>query len=211
MTVQAVMSPERTQAILTLYLQYLMCGGRFARFFADDVVVSVMWTDLVAKGRDAAEQLTVTMHREAFKATPVIKDLLVGEGKALLEADFVATHVAEFGGKAPTGKEVNVPYCAVYDLKDEKITQLRLYFPMDVLLRQQLIVLQRQVKRPVLTPGDRVRLVLLDRLSRTWQTALLIVQPRPCCVGIARAIGSSGMHAHKRGASDRRSPPRPSP
>ena len=47
----------------------------------------------------------------------------------------------------------------------------------NALLRQQLIVLQRQVKRPALTPGDRVRLVLLARLVQTWQTTLLIVQP----------------------------------
>src|SRR5918997_5856532 len=44
-------------------------------------------------------------------------------------------------------------------------------------LRQQLIVLHRQVQRPVLTPADRRRLVLLARLARGWRTALLIVQP----------------------------------
>ena len=44
-------------------------------------------------------------------------------------------------------------------------------------LRQQLIVLHRQVQRPVLTPADRRRLVLLARLTRGWRAALLIVQP----------------------------------
>src|ERR687894_708042 len=44
-------------------------------------------------------------------------------------------------------------------------------------LRQQLIVLRRQVKRPVLTPADRRRLVLLARLTRGWRAALHIVQP----------------------------------
>ena len=44
-------------------------------------------------------------------------------------------------------------------------------------LRQQLVVLARQVKRPVLTPADRLRLVLLARLVRRWRAALLIVQP----------------------------------
>src|SRR5215213_3048505 len=47
----------------------------------------------------------------------------------------------------------------------------------NALLRQQLVVLQRQVKRPVFTPADRLRLVLLARLARSWQAALLIVQP----------------------------------
>jgi putative transposase len=44
-------------------------------------------------------------------------------------------------------------------------------------LRQQLVVLRRQVQRPALTPADRLRLLLLARLSRGWRTALLIVQP----------------------------------
>ena len=47
----------------------------------------------------------------------------------------------------------------------------------NALLRQQLIVLQRQVTRPAFTPRDRVVLVLLARLVRGWQAALLIVQP----------------------------------
>src|SRR5205823_3976277 len=44
-------------------------------------------------------------------------------------------------------------------------------------LRQQLVVLHRQVGRPVLTPTDRLRLILLARLARGWRAALLIVQP----------------------------------
>jgi putative transposase len=44
-------------------------------------------------------------------------------------------------------------------------------------LRQQLVVLSRRVKRPMPTPADRLRLVLLARLVRGWRAALLIVQP----------------------------------
>jgi putative transposase len=47
----------------------------------------------------------------------------------------------------------------------------------NALLRQQLIILKRQVKRPPFTGTDRMLLVLLARLVRTWQQALLIVQP----------------------------------
>src|SRR5207248_8579309 len=47
----------------------------------------------------------------------------------------------------------------------------------NALLRLQLIVLRRQVKRPRFTKTDRLFLVLLARLVRTWQQALLIVQP----------------------------------
>jgi putative transposase len=47
----------------------------------------------------------------------------------------------------------------------------------NALLRQQLIILQRQVKRPPITRTDRLLLVLLARLVRTWQQTLFIVQP----------------------------------
>jgi transposase InsO family protein len=47
----------------------------------------------------------------------------------------------------------------------------------NALLRQQLIVLQRQVKRPALTPRDRVLFVFLARRLRSWKQALMIVQP----------------------------------
>jgi putative transposase len=47
----------------------------------------------------------------------------------------------------------------------------------NAMLRQQLIVLRRHVKRPKLTNGDRIRLVLFARFTRYWQYALHIVQP----------------------------------
>jgi hypothetical protein len=45
------------------------------------------------------------------------------------------------------------------------------------LLRQQLIVLNRQVKRPQLTNFDRFRLVFLSHFTTFWKQALHIVQP----------------------------------
>jgi putative transposase len=47
----------------------------------------------------------------------------------------------------------------------------------NALLRQQLIILKRQVKRPACTNTDRILLVLLARVVRTWRQALVIVQP----------------------------------
>ncbi len=47
----------------------------------------------------------------------------------------------------------------------------------NALLRHQLIILRREVKRPAFTRTDRILLVLLARLVRSWQQALLIVQP----------------------------------
>ena len=47
----------------------------------------------------------------------------------------------------------------------------------NALLRQQLIILRRQVKRPVCRKTDRLLLVHLARMVRTWRQALFLVQP----------------------------------
>ena len=47
----------------------------------------------------------------------------------------------------------------------------------NALLRQQLLVLRRSVKRPRCTPADRALLVLLASRRRPWRHALLLVQP----------------------------------
>jgi putative transposase len=47
----------------------------------------------------------------------------------------------------------------------------------NALLRQQLVILRRQVNRPACTKTDRMLLVLLARIVQTWKQALYIVQP----------------------------------
>jgi putative transposase len=47
----------------------------------------------------------------------------------------------------------------------------------NALLRQQLIMLKRQVKRPACTKADRILLVFLARTVRTWKQTLFIIQP----------------------------------
>jgi putative transposase len=47
----------------------------------------------------------------------------------------------------------------------------------NALLRHQLIILHRRVKRPVYRKTDRLLLVLLARMARTWKQALFLVQP----------------------------------
>ncbi len=47
----------------------------------------------------------------------------------------------------------------------------------NALLRHQLAILRRTVKRPRCTPADRALLVLLASRIRAWRSALLIVQP----------------------------------
>ena len=118
------------------YLDALVARADYGRYFTDDVVVTVEGSDQRAEGREAGEQLIRYMHEMAFDAQPELKNLLVDEGKAAIEADFVGTHTGEFAGIAPTGRAVRVPYSVIYDLRGDQISKLRIYMPMSTLVEQ---------------------------------------------------------------------------
>ena len=118
------------------YVDALVKRGDFSVYFTDDVVATIEGTDQRADGREAAEQLIRYIHESAFDAHPELKNLLVDDGKAAIEADFVGTHTGEFAGVQATGRAVRVPYSVVYDLRDDQISKLRIYFPMSHLVEQ---------------------------------------------------------------------------
>lgn len=68
-------------------------------------------------------------HETVFGARVEVKNLLVDEGKAAIEADFAGIHAREFAGIRPTGRAVRVPYSVLYDLRGDKISGLRILFP----------------------------------------------------------------------------------
>jgi len=130
------MSAETTERVLREYLAALLSRGDFARFFSDDVLWTTMETGQEIRGREAVRDFIVALHTTIFDARPVFRGSLAGEEIALLEADFVGRHVGEIGGVAPTGKDVKLPYCVVYDIRDERISALRAYFPIAALLQR---------------------------------------------------------------------------
>ena len=76
------------------------------------------------------------MHTQAFDAHPKVTTLVMGDGHAALEANFVGIHTGEFLGIPATGRTVQIPYCVVYDLREDKIAALRAYIPMELFAQQ---------------------------------------------------------------------------
>jgi steroid delta-isomerase-like uncharacterized protein len=130
------MSVEATSETMHSYLDALLARAGFADYFTDDVTWAIIGTDQQVRGREPVRDFLTWMHTQAFDARPQVKTLVVGDGQATLEADFVGTHTGEFLGMAATGKSVQVPYCVVYDLHDDKIAALRAYIPMDLFVQQ---------------------------------------------------------------------------
>ena len=130
------MSLENAQKTMDEYLDALVTGKDFGRFFTDDVVWTIPETGDQVHGRDAVRDYIVAFHTEAFDATPEIKNVLVADESAVLEADFVGTHTGEFAGIPATGAKLRVPYCVVYDVTDDGITALRAYLPVASMIAQ---------------------------------------------------------------------------
>ena len=128
------MSAERQ--VMQDYIDALVKRADFSSYFTEDVVATFEGTDQRADGRQAAGELIRYVHEIAFDARPELKNLLTDTGKAAIEADFAGTHTGEFAGIQPTGRDVRVPYSVIYDLRDDQISALRIYFPMSLLIEQ---------------------------------------------------------------------------
>ena len=67
----------------------------------------------------------------------------------------------------------------------------------NALLRQQLIILHRQITRPIYKKSDRLLLVLLARMVRTWKQALILVQPETLLRGPRELFREFWKHTSK--------------
>jgi steroid delta-isomerase-like uncharacterized protein len=76
------------------------------------------------------------VYHVAFDAKAEVKNIIIADGKAVLEADFVGKHIGEFAGVQPTGKTVRVPLCVVYELENDKIKRGRVYWEVPAFLKQ---------------------------------------------------------------------------
>jgi predicted ester cyclase len=130
------MSSDEVRAALEEYVDRLVARGDFSRFFTDDVQASIVGTPQRATGAEAVEQMIRFMHEVAFDARPELKNMLVDDRKAAIEADFVGVHIGEFAGVAATHNNVRVPYSVLYDFDGDQIKALRIYMPLQELLAQ---------------------------------------------------------------------------
>jgi predicted ester cyclase len=121
------MTLEATAETMRSYLDAFLARGNFADYYTDEVTWTTVGADQELQGRQPVRDFLIWMHTQAFDAHPKVKTLVVGDGQAALEADFVGTHTGEFLGIPATGKSVQVPYCVIYDLQGDKIGPARLH------------------------------------------------------------------------------------
>ena len=126
----------RAKATVDAHLAALRGAGDCGTALTDDVALTIMETGEVTHGRVAVAALLAYLHRSAFAAPPAVATVVAGSERAMIEAEFAGRHTGEFAGIAPTGRRVHLPYAVAYDLGADTITAVRLYLPLDALVRQ---------------------------------------------------------------------------
>jgi predicted ester cyclase len=106
------------------------------KYVAEDAVYINKATGEKAEGKEAIAKMLEYYYQIAFDAYPKTTTLIITKDKALVEGFFIGKHIGEFGGMAPTGKIVTVPFCVGYTLENELIKEARIYMLGDVLMRQ---------------------------------------------------------------------------
>lgn len=127
------MSVEQTRAVME---RYVASEHTDLDALAEDVRFTVMATGQVVRGRDAVAAMLGHFYRGAFDAVAEPRSLVIGDGIAIGEWDFVGTHIGEFAGVAATGREVRVPLAVAYDVADGRIARGRVYFETPAFLAQ---------------------------------------------------------------------------
>ncbi len=127
------MSIESTGRTMTRYFE---SEHTDVSMMTDDVVFTIMATGQEHLGKEGVLGMLDYFYRIAFDARAETKNVVIADQQAVVEGDFVGKHIGEFAGIRPTGKDVRVPLCVVYDLEQDLIKRGRVYFEMPALLQQ---------------------------------------------------------------------------
>jgi len=127
------MSAEATREVVQRYLD---ADHGDVSMLSPDVVFRVMATGQEHRGPDGVQAMLDFFYHQAFDATARARHLVIGEGVAVLEAEFVGRHIGEFAGVEATGKSVHVPLVVVYDIDDGVLVEGRIYFEIPAFLTQ---------------------------------------------------------------------------
>ena len=125
------MTIERTRALVEPYL-----AGHDASKLAPNVVFINMSTGERHEGRDAVAGMLHHIYHVAFDAHAETRSVIIGEGLAAIEGDFVGRHIGEFAGVPATGREVRVPLAVTYVVGEQGITEGRVYMAGSVMMAQ---------------------------------------------------------------------------
>jgi|SRR5689334_1487863 len=109
------------------------------KYFAEDAVYTQIALSQSFNGRDAIAGMLRLFYHDAFSdASGELRNVASDTEKGLgfVEFTFRGRHSGELMGIQPTGREVEMPMLAVYEVADGQIRRARLYYDMAMFMRQ---------------------------------------------------------------------------
>ena len=104
-----------TREIVTEYLSHGHSEGQLV----DDVVFTIMARGEQHRRRESVKQMLHYFYWAAFDATAETHSLTIDGDQAVWEGVFIGKDIGDFGGVAPTTKEMHVPIAVIYDVHSE--------------------------------------------------------------------------------------------
>ena len=117
------------------------------KYVTEDAVFRNLHNGETYKGRAEVGALLHYMYHVAFDAKAIMSSYIITEEKAQVEGMFKGRHIGEFAGIPATNKEVSVPLCVTYDLKNGLIKEARIFMFADLLLQQLGVTTASQQKK----------------------------------------------------------------
>ena len=106
------------------------------QYVAEDAIFHNLSTGEVYKGREEIGGMLHYIYHVAFDAKAEMHNHMITEDHAMVEGYFKGRHIGDLGGIQATNKEVDVPLCVTYDLKNGLIQEARIYMLTEVMTRQ---------------------------------------------------------------------------
>jgi hypothetical protein len=121
---------KETSEIIEKYLK-----TRDASLIAEDAEFLVMGNNEAATGRDSIVRFLDYYNKHVFTAHIRPTNMIIGPGKAAVEADYCGRQNLTIAGISPpkSGREVCVPVCVTYEVKERKIKSAHIYFETEAL------------------------------------------------------------------------------
>lgn len=135
---------EKTGEIIMAYLNPENEGEiHNMDYVTDDVTyydMSMGGMEAASNREDLADYL-YWFYNVAFEADTEIRNLVIGNGEAVLEWTMTGTHIGEFAEVPPTGNTIEVPMIIRYQLQDEEPYHIERgwIYPMVNILMAQLL------------------------------------------------------------------------
>jgi steroid delta-isomerase-like uncharacterized protein len=129
---EEIMTGEENLEIVQRFLD----KGELNAMAEDAVFQDFTQSEPIIGNKAISESIFRHYNIQFHEADAEMINIVTGKTSVVMEFIFRGVHKGELHGIPPTGKEVEIPMCVIYDVEGGIITKGRLYYDAATMLRQ---------------------------------------------------------------------------